>query len=155
MSIKPTPKTKPIGYKQYAKSHAKKSPCLKNTLLAFLVGGAICTGGQGLFDLYEKVLHTSENDTGSLVSVTLIFLACFLTGVGIFDSIAKFAGAGTLVPITGFANSVISPAMDNKAEGLIMGVGSKMFIVAGPVIVYGTLFSVVYGIIYYLFTQVF
>ncbi|HAZ19340.1 MAG TPA: hypothetical protein DCY75_04115, partial [Clostridiales bacterium] len=87
MSIKPTPKTKPIGYKQYAKSHAKKSPCLKNTLLAFLVGGAICTGGQGLFDLYEKVLHTSENDTGSLVSVTLIFLACFLTGVGIFDSI--------------------------------------------------------------------
>lgn len=152
MAIQPASSKKPIGYKKYTAAHAPKSPILKNTFFAFLTGGIICTCGQGLFDLYKRYLNLNETDAGSLVSVSLIFLACLLTGIGIFDSIAKFAGAGTLVPITGFANAVISPAMDNKAEGLVMGVGAKMFIIAGPVIVYGTMASVIYGIIYWITT---
>lgn len=133
-------------YKEYAEAKAKKSDILKNCTHAFLVGGTVCSIGQGVGDLY-KYLGASEENIKTMIPVTLIFLAVVLTGIGVFDRIAKFAGAGTLVPITGFANAVASPAIDNKSEGYISGVGTKMFIVAGPVIVYGTSASVVCGLI--------
>lgn len=136
-------------YKKYADARAKKSPCVKNCIWAFLVGGFICTIGQGLFALYEYIGIKYE-DVGTVVSVTLIFAASFLTGIGVFDSIAKHAGAGTLVPITGFANAVVAPAIDTKSEGLILGVGAKIFTIAGPVILYGTLAGAVYGVVYWI-----
>ena len=136
-------------YKKYADAHAAPSPVLANCVKAFFVGGFICAIGQGLYYLYTTA-GISEQSSKSLVSVTLVFAAVLLTGLDIFDRIAKFGGAGTLVPITGFANAVVSPAIDNKAEGWVLGVGAKLFIIAGPVILYGTLASVVYGIIYYL-----
>ena len=133
-------------YKEYAEAKAKKSDILKNCTCAFLVGGTVCIIGQGIGDLY-KYFGVSEESVKTLIPVTLVFLAVILTGIGVFDRIAKFAGAGTLVPITGFANAVASPAIDNKSEGFVSGVGTKMFIVAGPVIVYGTSASVVCGLI--------
>lgn len=136
-------------YKQYVKKHAPKSPILKNCTLAFLFGGVICVIGQLLFDLYNNITNYEERDCYTLVTITLIFLAALLTGIGVFDDIAKYAGAGTLVPVTGFANSVVSPAIDTKAEGFILGVGAKIFTVAGPVILYGILSGVVYGVIYW------
>ena len=114
------------------------------------MGGSICCIGQGLLDIYGRVLELSEKDAGLLCSVTLVFVAALLTGVGIFDNIARHAGAGTLVPITGFANSVVSPAIDSKSEGLVLGVGAKIFTVAGPVLLYGTLAGAIYGLIYWL-----
>ena len=137
-------------YKKYAQSHAPKSPIIKDCLCAFLFGGAICAIAQGFTDLYEKVLGMLHRDATTLASVTLIFIAVLLTAVGVFDKIAKHAGAGTLVPITGFANSVVSPAIDSKAEGFVLGVGAKIFTVAGPVLLYGTLAGAVYGLIYWL-----
>ena len=134
-------------YKKYARAHAPKSPVIKNCIKAFLVGGTICAIGQGLKQLYMNVCMLSEEDASALVSVSLIFIAVFLTAIGVFDRIAKHAGAGTLVPITGFANSVVSPAIDAHSEGLILGVGAKIFIVAGPVLLYGTLAGVIYGVI--------
>jgi stage V sporulation protein AC len=136
-------------YQKLAKQTAPKSPILKDCALAFLVGGAICTIGQLLLSCYEK-LPLKPEDIKTLVSVSLIFLSAALTSIGIFDKIAKFAGAGTLVPITGFANAVVSPAIEYKAEGYVLGVGAKMFTIAGPVIVYGTVASIVYGIIYWI-----
>ncbi len=136
-------------YPAYADKTAKKSPILKNCCFAFLVGGAICTGAEGLSHLYPY-LGATEEQTKVMVPCTLILIAAILTGVGIFDKIAKFAGAGTLVPITGFANAVVAPAIDTTAEGLILGLGAKIFTIAGPVILYGTLASSVYGIVYYL-----
>ena len=135
-------------YKKYATAHAKKSPIAKNCIWAFCVGGAICTLGELLSRTY-KVWGLPKDDAGTLASVTLIFLAALLTGLGYFDCIAKHAGAGTLVPITGFANSVVSPAIDTKSEGLVLGVGAKIFTVAGPVLLYGTLAGTLYGIIYW------
>ena len=137
------------AYQNYVKSHAKKSPLGKDVLWAFLIGGTICTLAESLFHLYLR-FSIPEETVKILVPVTLIFLAGLLTGLGVFDDIARFAGAGTLVPITGFSNAMCSPAIDDKSEGLIMGVGAKMFTIAGPVIVYGTLTSVAYGIIYYI-----
>lgn len=136
-------------YKKYAERRAKKSNLPADCARAFLVGGIICTIGQGLFDLYSA-FGLSEEDVKSLVPVSLIFLASLLTALNVFDNIAKFAGAGTLVPITGFSNAVTAPALDTKAEGFILGVGAKIFTVAGPVILYGTLASVIYGIILYI-----
>jgi len=136
-------------YKKLTESTARRSPVFKNCISAFLVGGSICTLGQGLKNLYEY-LKLPEESVKTLVPVSLIFIAVLLTGLGIFDKIAKLAGAGTLVPITGFANAVASPAIDTKAEGFILGVGAKMFTIAGPVIVYGTVASVVYGVIYWM-----
>ncbi len=136
-------------YKKYADAHAAPSPIVANCTKAFLVGGIICTVGQGLFYLYTFA-GINEQNSRTLVSVTLVFAAVLLTGLDLFDKIAKFGGSGTLVPITGFANAVVSPAIDNKAEGWVLGVGAKLFIIAGPVILYGTLASVIYGIIYYL-----
>lgn len=137
------------SYKKYAKERAKKSPLAKDSLMAFLIGGAICMLGQAILIIY-KAVGVPDDMAKSLVPVTLIFLAALFTGIGIFDNLAKIAGAGTLVPITGFANAVVSPAIDNKSEGFIMGVGAKMFVVAGPVIVYGIISSVLYGVVYYI-----
>lgn len=136
-------------YVNLAEARMARSPCLKNCIMAFVFGGGICCIGQALTDVYE-MLGVPQDICSSLTSVTLIFISGLLTGTGVFDKIARVAGAGTLVPITGFANAVASPAVDSKAEGFVMGVGAKMFIIAGPVIVYGTAASVLYGIIYYL-----
>ena len=136
-------------YKKYAAKRAKKSPLAPDCLRAFLVGGSICTGAEALHTLYGN-MGMSEENSAALVSVTLIFLTALLTGLGIFDRIAKYAGAGTLVPITGFANAVTAPAIDTKGEGFIMGVGTKIFSIAGPVILYGTAAGALYGVIYWI-----
>ncbi len=139
-------------YKKYTERHARPSPILSNCIKAFLVGGIICSVGQLLFTLYSEAMKMQEISARALVSVSLIFIGTFLTGLDLFDDIAKFGGAGALVPITGFANAVVAPALDTKAEGWILGVGSKLFTIAGPVILYGTAASALYGIIYYVFT---
>lgn len=136
-------------YKKYVKAHAKSSPTLKNCIFAFLIGGGICMLAQSLKEIYIQFLSMSAEDAGTLTSATLIFIAALLTGVGVFDVIAKAAGGGTLLPITGFANAVASPAIDAKSEGFILGVGAKVFTVAGPVILYGTVTSVIWGVIYW------
>ena len=136
------------AYVKYVRARAPKSPLWKDCLHAFWVGGVICVVGQGLRLLFEKALKFSPEDAGMLTSAALIFVAVLLTGFGVFDRIAKYAGAGTLVPITGFANAVVSPAIDSHAEGLVLGVGSKIFTVAGPVLLYGTLAGFLYGLIY-------
>ena len=136
------------AYKQYAEQRAKRSPCLKNSVFAFLIGGLICCIGQALKSLY-LFWGLSEKHAALCVTVTLVFAAGLLTGIGVFDKIARVAGAGTLVPITGFANAVASPAIDAKSEGLVTGTAVKMFTIAGPVIVYGTVTSVVYGVVYW------
>lgn len=133
-------------YSQYAKSMSPKSKTFVDTLKAFLVGGVICCVGQGLFELYG-LLKLTETLTGTLVSMTLVFLGALLTGIGVYDDIAKFGGAGTLVPITGFANAMVSPALEFKTEGLVTGLAAKMFIIAGPVIVYGISASIIYGLV--------
>ena len=138
------------AYKKYADAHAPSSPIVKNCLFAFFIGGAICTLGQFFLFLYKDIAGLSQKDAGTLCSVTLIFIAVTLSGLGIFERIAKRAGGGTLVPITGFANSVVSPAIDAKAEGFVLGVGAKIFTIAGPVLLYGTLAGAVWGVIYYL-----
>ena len=134
-------------YKQYVKKHAPKSPIVKNCIWAYFVGGLVCVIGQLLFDFYSNITDYAKDDVTSLVTLTLIFFAALLTGLGVFDNIAKHAGAGTLVPVTGFANAVVSPAIDTKAEGFILGVGAKIFTVAGPVILYGILSGAAYGLI--------
>ena len=136
----------PQEYSAYLKRIAPPSLIVKDTSLAFLTGGAICALGQ-LIQNGFLALGLSKSDAGTAVSITLIFLSALLTGLNRYNSIARFAGAGTLVPITGFANSVVSPAIDCKSEGFITGMAAKMFVVAGPVIVFGTLASVVYGVI--------
>ncbi|MBQ2384288.1 MAG: stage V sporulation protein AC [Oscillospiraceae bacterium] len=128
-----------------------KSPMGKDLLWAFLVGGVICTIGQALMEFYGSV-GLDETMAGTAVSMTLVALAALLTGFSVYDDIAKFAGAGTLVPITGFANSITAPAVEFKTEGFVLGVGAKMFTIAGPVIVYGVSASVVYGLIYWICT---
>ena len=134
-------------YKRYATAHAPRSPLIRDCLRAFFVGGIICALGQLFCNLYKKIPSIDEESASLLCSVTLIFLAVLLTALGVFDKIAKLAGAGTLVPITGFANAVVSPAIDFKSENWCNGVGAKMFTIAGPVIVYGVTASVIYGII--------
>ncbi len=142
-----------ISKKQYAKMADKASPNsnkLKDFTFAFLTGGFICTIGQLLRELYKN-LGLPEQAVLSAVPISIIFIAALLTGLGRFEKIAKHAGAGTLVPITGFANAVVSPAIEFKTEGHVLGIGVKMFTVAGPVIVYGTVASVMYGVIYWIF----
>ena len=138
-----------IHYKRIIKESAPRSPILKDCILAFLFGGGICLFGQLLCYLYIA-LGADEKNAYLLVTVSLIFISSLLTGLGIYDKIARHAGAGTLVPVTGFANSVVSPALDTKSEGFITGVGSKIFTVAGPVILYSVIAGTVYGIIYFL-----
>lgn len=136
-------------YSEYVKRKARKSPILKNCSFAFLIGGLICTLAHGLKNIYLS-FDLDERSASSLVSVTLILITAVLTGIGVFDNIAKVAGAGTIVPITGFANAVSSAAIDNKSEGYVLGVGAKMFVIAGPVIVFGLLSGAIYGVIYYI-----
>lgn len=137
-------------YNQLIQVHARPSPLVRDMLWAFFVGGAICTLGQVLRNLYES-LGLSGDDAGTAVSVTLIFLSALLTGLGLFDKLAKHAGAGTLVPITGFANAMVSPALEFKSEGYITGTAAKLFVVAGPVLVFGISASVIYGLICFFF----
>ncbi len=141
-------------YSKLIKDISPKSPIVKNCIWAFLVGGAICCLGQLIKTGYQA-LGLDEESAGTAVSMTLVALSALLTGLSVYDDIAKHAGAGTLVPITGFANSVAAPAVEFKTEGFILGVGAKMFTIAGPVIVYGVSASVVYGTIYWLATCVF
>ena len=131
------------------KKASPNSPALKNCIWAFLVGGLICTIGQVLVELYMQT-GLDLKSARAAVSISLIGLSAIFTALKIYDNIAKHAGAGTLVPITGFANSVVSPAIEFKKEGMVFGMAAKMFIVAGPVIVYGTLTSMAVGLIYYL-----
>lgn len=139
--------------KSLIKQFSPGSSILKNSLLAFLFGGAICVIGQ-LLSLLYSYLGLDKKNAGTLVTVTLIFLAALLTALGIFDKIARHAGAGTLVPVTGFSNAVVSQAMDAKSEGYVLGVGAKIYTVAGPVILYGLLSGTVYGLIYYIYLVV-
>ncbi len=136
-------------YKKFAEAHAPRSPIGKNCFNAFCIGGLICAMGQGFNDIYRLVLGFSAEDAGLLSSCTLVLISVTLTAFGVFDEIAKVAGAGTLVPITGFANAVVSPAIDSKSEGFVLGVGAKIFTVAGPVLLYGILSGAIYGVIYY------
>lgn len=136
----------PQEYRQFVKEREPKSPIVKDVLFAFLIGGAICTLGQLIQNGYLS-LGLGKTDAGTATSITLVFLSALATGLNVYNSLARFAGAGTLVPITGFANAVVSPAIDFKSEGFITGMAAKMFIVAGPVIVFGTLASVIYGVV--------
>lgn len=137
-------------YNRYVVRLAQKSPLGKDLLRSFLVGGLICVIGQLILNGFTA-LDLSEQDAAAATSVSLVFLSAVLTGLSVYDDIAKFAGAGTLVPITGFANAVVSPAIEFKAEGFVTGMAAKMFIIAGPVIVYGTVASVLYGVILVIF----
>ena len=140
------------AYQKLADSLAPKSKTPLNCVKAFAVGGGICVLGQALKTLYLS-LDLGEKSAALLCSVTLIFLSALLTGLGLYDNLAKHGGAGTLVPITGFANAVAAPAVEFKTEGWVTGLAVKMFTIAGPVIVYGTLASVVYGVIYWVCTR--
>lgn len=133
-------------YKQMNKQAAPRSPVLKNCVLAFLVGGLICAVGQVVVELATGA-GMAIKEARLLCSLTLIALSAVLTGLNVYDNIAKHAGAGTLVPITGFANSIVSPAIEFKSEGLVLGMAAKMFIIAGPVLVYGISTSIVYGLV--------
>ena len=141
----------PKEYDKIVQKNSPKSKIFKNCLKAFLIGGTICTIGQGLFALYQS-FGLDEKMSKTLVSVSLIFLGILFTALGLYDKIAKHGGAGTLVPITGFAHAVSSPAIEFKSEGYIAGLGAKLFIIAGPVIVYGVSASIVYGVIYWITT---
>ena len=133
-------------YEQYVKDRAEKSPLFKDCVLAFLIGGGICVIGQAIMDGFTA-MGLEKTDAGTAASVCLVALSVLLTGLNLYNKLARYGGAGTLVPITGFANAVAAPAIDFKTEGLVTGMAAKMFTVAGPVIVFGTLASVVYGIL--------
>ncbi len=137
-------------YEKFVETHTPNSPLGKNLLWAFLVGGAICTLGQVIGNFFA-MRGMEEELVPTAISVSLIFLSILFTALDVYDGLAKHAGAGTIVPITGFANAVASPAIEFKTEGYILGVGAKMFTVAGPVITYGVVSSVLAGIVYYLF----
>lgn len=136
-------------YQEYVDKKTPNSPIVKDVLLAFLIGGLICVIGQLLSNGYQA-MGFDEESAAMGTSTTLVFLGAFFTGLGLYDQLAKFAGAGSIVPITGFANSIVSPAMEFKSEGLVTGLAVKMFTVAGPVLVYGITASVVAGVVYYI-----
>ena len=145
----------PVSQKEYGEMVKKASPNSKSCIdipCAFVIGGLICVIGQALTDFYSY-LGFDDRTSAAWCTVTLVFLSALLTGLGVYEKIAKHGGAGTLVPVTGFANAVASPAVEFKSEGYILGLGSKIFIIAGPVILYGTAASVLYGLIYYFFLR--
>lgn len=136
-------------YQSYVNSLAPKSKLLKDCFNAFWMGGLICTIGQGLMALFQW-MQMDKEAAGTAVSISLVLLSAILTGLSLYDDIAKFAGAGTLVPITGFANSIVAPAVEFKTEGVVLGTCGKMFTIAGPVLVFGTAASWLYGLIYWI-----
>ena len=136
----------PKEYQQYVKENAKKSPIVKDVIFAFVIGGLICVVGQAVQNGWAAA-GLNKEDAGTATSCTMVFLSALLTGLNLYNKIARFGGAGTLVPITGFANAVVSPAIDFKSEGFVTGMAAKMFQIAGPVIVFGTLASAIYGVI--------
>lgn len=140
-------------YDKLTKKASKNSKSVVNILKAFLIGGLICTIGELLTNLYANA-GLKERNAGAVTSITLVFTSALLTGLHLYDKIAKHAGAGTLVPITGFANAMVSPAHEFKSEGYVMGLRAKMFLIAGPVIVYGITASVIYGVVIYMFKLV-
>lgn len=142
-------------YKQYVEKMSPKPTYLKNNIMAFLVGGLICCIGQGINDFYMKIINLDKLAASSATSMTLIFLGAFLTGLGVYDLIGKRAGAGSIIPITGFANSIVSPAMEFKKEGYVTGVGANLFKIAGPVLVYGVSSSIICGLLYYFIKLIF
>ncbi|MBQ9145345.1 MAG: stage V sporulation protein AC [Clostridia bacterium] len=137
------------AYNKLVKSKAPKSKEVKTLVLAFVIGGFICCIGEAIHDLLSAYLPIGPQTAGSLTSVCMIFLGSLLTGLGVYDKIGRVAGAGSIVPITGFANSVVSPAMEFNREGMVLGVMSKMFVVSGPVIVSGVVASIIIGFIYW------
>ena len=137
-------------YSDYDKQRQPTSPLGKDLLLSFVFGGAICCVGQVILELFQKA-GMEKTDAGTAAAIAMVFLGALLTGLGYYDDLAKYGGGGTLVPITGFANSVVSPALEFKAEGIITGMAAKMFTIAGPVLVFGTAASVVYGLVLVLF----
>lgn len=139
-------------YQKYAENKVPKPTYMKNIILAFLVGGAICLVGQFIIN-YLKKIGLNEKDAAAGTSIILIFIGALLTGLGVYDKIGKIGGAGATIPITGFSNAIVAPAMEFKKEGFIFGVAAKMFIIAGPVIVYGVGSSVIVGMLYLLFTK--
>lgn len=136
-------------YDELVKKKTPNSTILKDCVMAFLFGGAICVIGEAVLKMYQAI-GLAQEDAGTMTSVTLIFFGTFLTGLNIYPKMAKYAGAGTIVPITGFANAVAAPALEAKTEGYVLGVGAKIFTIAGPVILFGTIASVVAGIIYFI-----
>ncbi len=136
-------------YDKMVKSASPGSEMVMSLVRSFLVGGLICCLGQALSLFASEVLHMVRDQASAFTSIILVFLGAFLTGIGVYDKIGKFAGAGSIVPITGFSNSVVAPAMEFRREGLVMGVGAKLFTLAGPVLVYGICSSILVGIIYY------
>lgn len=141
-------------YGDYLNQVSPNSKLWKDMVWAFLIGGLICTIGQVFFNIYTDMLSLSEDDARCAVTVTMVFLGALLTGLNVYHKIAKYAGAGTLVPITGFANAIVSPAMEFKREGLVLGLAAKMFVIAGPVLVYGITTSVAVGLVYFLIKAV-
>ena len=135
----------PKEYQKFVKEREAKSPIVKDVVLAFLIGGAICVVGQLIMNGWASV-GLSKEDAGTATSCSLVLLSALLTGLNLYNKLARFGGAGTLVPITGFANAVVSPAIDFKSEGFVTGMAAKMFVIAGPVIVFGTLASVICGV---------
>ncbi len=142
----------PQQYNEMVKQFSPNSKSLKDIPKAFLIGGLICCIGQAIMKLYGS-FDLDTQTTALLTSVTLVFLSAVMTGLGLYEKLAKHGGAGTLVPITGFANAVVSPALEFKAEGFVTGLGAKIFIISGPVILYGTAASVIYGLIYFFFVR--
>lgn len=137
-------------YNKYVDQVSPKPTYVKNYILAFIVGGIICMIGQGINDFFMKFIGLDKLAASSATSITLIFIGSFLTGLGVYDLLGKRAGAGSIIPITGFANSIVAPAMEFKREGYVLGVGANMFKVAGPVLVYGIGSSILFGFIYYI-----
>lgn len=139
-------------YARYVEARAPRSPLPKNCLWAFLVGGGICLFAEAIIQCFTGIAGMTRETAGAWSSIILVLIAVILTALGVFDKIAKFAGGGTLVPITGFANAVAAPAIDSRSEGFVSGVGAKIFTVAGPVLLYGTAAGTLYGVIYWLCT---
>lgn len=142
-------------YARYVEARAPRSPIIKDCVHAFLVGGGICLLAEGVIQLLMWLAALPREVASTWSSILLVFIAVLLTAIGVFDKIAKFAGGGTLLPITGFANAVASPAIDSRSEGLVLGIGAKIFTVAGPVLLYGTAAGVLYGLIYWICTLAF